>query len=43
MNDHPYSGEKLVVEFAGKRKANRNRRGPTRDDKCFNCHNYGHW
>eukprot|EP00744_Colponema_vietnamica_P002016 GILI01003242.1.p2 GENE.GILI01003242.1~~GILI01003242.1.p2 ORF type:complete len:224 (+),score=33.38 GILI01003242.1:78-749(+) len=40
MNNRTLDGARLIVEFSGQR---RERRGPGREDVCFNCGLRGHW
>ena len=41
MHDKDFDGARIIVEAAGNSK--RERKGPNKDDKCFNCGEYGHW
>ena len=43
MQGHRISGQRIVVEKAGERKSQRERKGPQDEDKCFNCGEKGHW
>jgi len=41
MDGKTIDGEKIVVEPTS--KEGRGRRGPSPNDKCFTCGQYGHW
>ncbi len=44
MNNYNFQGEQMKVEFAGrKRRRDRRRPGPQKDDVCYNCQKIGHW
>ena len=50
MDGRSYDGEKLMVEPTSKKRnqfnstvEGRGRRGPSPNDKCWNCGKHGHW
>jgi hypothetical protein len=50
MDGKSFEGEKILVEPTSKYNFNlnfhiegRGRRGPSPNDKCWNCGKYGHW
>lgn len=48
MNGKEIDGSRLVVQIAGERRRERfddseRRRGPQKEDTCYNCQETGHW
>ena len=49
MNGRDLDGSRLVVQIAGDRNKQKHqqtvdhKKGPQRDDLCFNCQEKGHW
>ena len=43
MNGSKIGDQRIVVEKAGKRKTQAERRLPNKEDECFHCKRTGHW